>query len=121
MNTKTFHMPKLVFALALALVLGGAFAGSALAQLDQSHASAGVSCADCHGDQAQREPVAMLKCLECHDTKDVAEATAELKPTNPHNNRHYGTETNCNYCHHQHQKSENFCTPCHLRFTFDVP
>ncbi len=121
MNTKTFHMPKLVFALALALVLGGAFAGSALAQLDQSHASAGVSCADCHGDQTQREPVAMLKCLECHDTKDVAEATAELKPTNPHNNRHYGTETNCNYCHHQHQKSENFCTPCHLRFTFDVP
>ncbi len=125
MNTKTFHLPKLVFALALALTLGGAFAGRVLAaeavQLDQFHASNGVVCADCHGDQAQREPVPMIKCLECHDTKEVAAATAELKPTNPHNNRHYGTETNCNYCHHQHRASENFCTPCHLRFEFVVP
>jgi len=125
MNTKTFHMPKLVFALVLTLVLGGAFAGSALAaeavQLDQFHASKGVACVDCHGDQAQREPVPMVKCLECHDTKEVAAATADLKPTNPHNNRHYSTETNCNYCHHQHRKSENFCTPCHLRFEFVVP
>ncbi len=120
MKTTTIHM--LVFAFAFTLLLGATSALAADAvQLDQFHAQQGVTCNDCHGDQAERQPVAMIKCLECHDTADVAEATAELKPTNPHNNRHYGTETNCNYCHHQHQKSENFCTPCHLRFTFDVP
>lgn len=121
MKTKTMHMLVFVFAVAL---LGGAFAGSVLAadvQLDQFHASNGVTCNDCHGDQAKREPVAMIKCLDCHDTAAVAKATADLEPTNPHDNRHYSTETNCNYCHHQHRQSENFCTPCHLRFDFDVP
>ena len=125
MNTKTLHIYTLVFALALILVLGGVFASSAFAaeviQLDQFHASKGVTCADCHGENNQREAVPMIKCLECHDTKDVAAATADLKPTNPHNNRHYGTETDCNYCHHQHKKSENFCLPCHVRFHFVVP
>ncbi len=118
MKIKTMHMLALAFALVL---LCGASVMAADVQLDQAHFSKGVTCNDCHGEQAQRAPVPMIKCLECHDTKDVAEATAKLQPSNPHNNRHYGTETNCNYCHHQHQKSENFCTPCHLRFTFDVP
>lgn len=122
---KTLYMDKFVFALALTLLLVGASASVAFAadavQLDQFHAGKGVSCADCHGDNNQRVAVPMIKCLECHDTKEVAEATADLKPANPHNNRHYGTETNCNYCHHQHQKSENFCIPCHLRFDFVVP
>ena len=125
MNTKTLHMHKLVFALALLLILGGAFAGGVFAkdamQLDQFHASQGVTCADCHGADNQREAVPMIKCLDCHDTKEVAKATANLQPTNPHNNRHFATETNCNYCHHQHRKSENYCTPCHLRFKFVVP
>lgn len=118
---KAISMYKLVFALALALALGGgAFAADAT-QLDQFHAGKGVSCADCHGDDNQRAAVPMIKCLECHDTKDVAKATADLKPTNPHDNRHFSTETDCNYCHHQHKPSENFCTPCHLRFEFVVP
>ena len=125
MNTKTQHIHKIVFVLALTLALAGVFAGGAFAadaiQLDQFHAGKGVACADCHGNNNQREAVPMIKCLECHDTKEVAQATADLKPTNPHNNRHYSTETNCNYCHHQHKKSENFCTPCHLRFDFIVP
>ncbi|PLY05433.1 MAG: flavodoxin [Desulfuromonas sp.] len=123
MNTNIKN--KLVFALALTLLLGGLFAGGAVAadgvQLDQFHASQGVACADCHGADNQREAVPMIKCLECHDTKAVAAATADLQPTNPHDNRHFSTETDCNYCHHQHQKSENFCTPCHLRFEFVVP
>jgi len=122
---KTRYMHKLVFALTLALLFGGAFVSGAFAadavQLDQFHAAKGVSCADCHGEDNQREAVPMIKCLACHDTKDVAKATAKLKPTNPHDNRHFSTETDCNYCHHQHQPSENFCTPCHLRFEFDVP
>lgn len=125
MNMKTQHICKIIFAIALTLALGGAFAGGAFAadavQLDQFHASKGIACVDCHDENDQREAVPMVKCIECHDTKDVAKATADLKPTNPHDNRHYGTETNCNYCHHQHTKSENFCTPCHLRFDFDTP
>lgn len=89
--------------------------------LDQFHAGMDVTCADCHGDDVQRQPVPMVKCLECHDTKDLAEKTAAVEPTNPHENRHYGTEADCNLCHHQHRKSENFCLPCHVRFDLDVP
>lgn len=47
--------------------------------------------------------------------------TADIKPTDPHKNRHYNTEADCNLCHHQHGKSENFCLPCHDRFNFHVP
>lgn len=122
---KTRYMKKLVPALALALISGVVSVSGSLAaadvQLDQFHAGKGVSCSDCHGDNNQREAVPMIKCLECHDTKDVAKATAQLKPSNPHDNRHFSTETDCNYCHHQHKASENFCTPCHLRFEFKVP
>jgi hypothetical protein len=46
---------------------------------------------------------------------------SNAKPRNPHENRHYGTEADCNLCHHQHKKSENFCLPCHQRFDFVVP
>lgn len=125
MNTLAFHKQKLASSLVIVLFFGGLFVGSAFAgdtvQLDQFHASQGVACVDCHGDDNQREAVAMMTCLECHNTKDLAAATANVQPTNPHNNRHYGTETDCNYCHHQHRASENFCTPCHLRFDFKVP
>lgn len=89
--------------------------------LDQYHASRDVACADCHGENTQRQTVPMVKCLECHDTAELAEKTAGIKPTNPHKNRHYDTEADCNLCHHQHRKSENFCLPCHARFDFVVP
>ncbi|MBW2098891.1 MAG: cytochrome c3 family protein [Deltaproteobacteria bacterium] len=32
---------------------------------------------------------------------------------NPHNSPHYGADLDCNFCHHQHSKSENFCAQCH--------
>ena len=125
MKTKNMHIYTFFFALALTLILGGAFTRSAFASdailLDQFHAGKGVTCADCHGDNNQRKAVPMIKCLECHDTKELAKETADVKPTNPHKNRHYGTETDCNYCHHQHRKSQNFCLPCHPRFDFVVP
>lgn len=90
-------------------------------QLDEFHADNDVTCADCHGDDNQRKAVPMIKCLECHDTTELAEKTADYKPTNPHKNRHYNTEADCNLCHQQHQKSKNFCLPCHDRFDFIVP
>ncbi len=124
MKTKTLHMPKFLFAMALTIFLGASMASAVMAadqQLDALHAGSDVTCDDCHAGSDQRDAVPMIKCLECHDTAALAEETADLKPTNPHKNRHYSTETDCNLCHHQHEKSENFCLPCHVRFDFKVP
>ncbi len=125
MNTKTSYIKKFAFVLAFTFSLGGFLTGGIVvteaALLDEMHASNGISCDDCHDYAGQRQAVPMIKCLDCHDTKALAEATADAAQTNPHENRHYGTEADCNYCHHQHHKSKNFCTPCHLRFDFEVP
>jgi hypothetical protein len=123
------HLQKLLaaaIALFLSFVLAGAVhaAGSANASgegLGKLHAASGVKCADCHGNVKKPQPVAMEKCLTCHgDTTALAEKTANVKPRNPHESRHYGTEADCNLCHHQHRKSENFCLDCHNRFDFKV-
>jgi hypothetical protein len=86
------------------------------------HAERGVTCVQCHGKATKKEAVPMAQCLGCHgETKDLAARTAKVKPTNPHENRHFGTEADCNRCHHEHAKSENLCLDCHLRFGFKVP
>ncbi len=90
-------------------------------QLDQVHSLAGVKCASCHVAAARSAPVRMETCQTCHASAALASKTAEFKPTNPHNNPHYGTETDCNLCHHQHQASVNDCSGCHTRFDFKVP
>jgi len=80
-----------------------------------------VQCSQCHGNTKHYAPVAMNKCLSCHgDTKELAKKTADVKPHNPHESRHYGTEADCNLCHHQHEKSVNHCGECHP-FRFVVP
>jgi Cytochrome c3 len=88
--------------------------------LAAKHAANGVACKSCH-ETKKPQPVAMTKCLTCHDTKTVAQRTAAVQPTNPHNSRHFGTEADCNACHHQHRKSESLCADCHTRFNFKVP
>lgn len=118
-------------AIAVSTVLVGLSVSVALAansanmpqgELGKLHAEKGVQCADCHGRDEKPQAASMLKCLDCHgETSKLAEATANVKPNNPHENRHYGTEADCNLCHHQHKKSENFCLPCHPRFAFNVP
>lgn len=85
------------------------------------HTQNGVKCADCHGKAKKPAPVEMDRCVTCHDTKELAAKTANVQPQNPHENRHYGTELDCNKCHHQHKKSENFCLQCHPTFKFAVP
>ncbi|HSD42833.1 MAG TPA: cytochrome c3 family protein [Burkholderiales bacterium] len=45
--------------------------------------------------------------------------SAELK--NPHNSPHYGRDADCNLCHHQHAKSENYCAQYHEKWAFKVP
>lgn len=85
------------------------------------HALRGIKCEQCHGKVKKPEPVEMAKCVACHGaTAKLAEKTANVKPHNPHQSPHYGTDADCNLCHHQHAKSENLCAQCH-KFDFVVP
>jgi hypothetical protein len=95
--------------------LTGKFPGS------HTHMLSGVNCVACHGKTKQPEEVAMEKCVACHgSTAKLAEKTKDVKPTNPHTSPHYGTELDCNLCHKQHAKSENYCAQCH-KFDYKVP
>ena len=116
---------------ALAALLSTFLAGAVHAQdtlvsngpLGSLHAKEGVGCGKCHGKAKKTEPVSMETCLGCHgdgDSKALAALTVNAKPMNPHENRHFGTETDCNLCHHQHVKSVNYCQDCHPRFDFKV-
>ena len=130
MKNKTLHGAGVLFAIVLAMLLWGvpgsgvSVAGmekKPIGNLDEFHADNDVTCAGCHDGAEKKAAVEMSKCLECHDTTALAEKTAAVSPTNPHENRHYSTEADCNLCHHQHKPSENFCLPCHARFDFQVP
>lgn len=81
--------------------------------LTHMHLLNGVTCADCHENPNSAKPLTTAQCLSCHGTfEEVADATKDLDP-NPHNSPHYGTGMDCDLCHHQHSKSENFCAQCH--------
>jgi hypothetical protein len=88
--------------------------------LSHVHQLQGVTCKKCHGDVRDPEPVEFKQCLTCHDMDKVSAATASVKPTNPHASPHYGKNADCNLCHHQHDKSENYCSQCH-KFDFRLP
>ena len=97
------------------MALDGKMPGSHVHQLG------GVNCAACHGKTGKPEALAMEKCVSCHgSTAKLAEKTAKVKPENPHTSPHYGTDLDCNLCHHQHARSENYCNQCHS-FNFKVP
>jgi hypothetical protein len=95
--------------------LAGKVPGSHLHQLS------GVGCVQCHGNVKKPTEVAHEKCMSCHDTTKLAEKSASVKPKNPHNSPHYGKDADCNLCHHQHAKSENYCAQCHEKWEFKVP
>ena len=83
--------------------------------LSHMHALEGVSCADCHGS-GDKCAVGTEKCLECHESGEaVAKLTApkDKVHNNPHDSPHYGTDLDCEMCHHAHAKSENYCSQCH--------
>lgn len=85
------------------------------------HALRGIKCAMCHGQTKTPEPVEMNQCVACHGaTAKLAEKTKDIKPNNPHSSPHYGTDLDCNLCHHQHARSGNYCLQCH-KFDFVVP
>ena len=71
-----------------------------------------VSCSDCHAEKPFAR-VGTDTCLGCHDSfETVVQNTASMEH-NPHGSPHYGTEVDCDMCHHMHTKSENLCQQCH--------
>jgi hypothetical protein len=81
--------------------------------LGHIHFLNGVSCTECHNSLKEARPLATDDCLGCHESREkMAEATSALDP-NPHNSPHYGTSLDCDLCHRQHGRSENFCAQCH--------
>jgi len=71
-----------------------------------------LNCNDCHLTQTPKR-LTTKQCLSCHGSfEEVAEATKHLDP-DPHNSPHYGSELDCDLCHHEHSVSENFCAQCH--------
>ena len=88
--------------------------------LSHTHQLAGVTCRSCHDNPRKAKPAKSTTCLTCHPGESISAATAQVKPRNPHDSPHYGKESDCNLCHHQHEKSENFCSQCHA-FKFKVP
>lgn len=89
--------------------------------LQHVHLLSGVTCDKCHVDVKKPEPVPAKVCTSCHEPAKVAAVTAELDPTNPHDSPHYGQDSDCNLCHHQHKKSANDCEQCHSEYEFKVP
>ena len=99
------------------------FAGALKGKMPGSHLHAfrNVPCAGCHGQEKKPAPVAKSQCLVCHGSAaKVALKTQNTKPNNPHDSPHYGTQLDCNFCHRQHAKSEDYCAQCH-KFNFVVP
>lgn len=88
--------------------------------LSHVHLLSGVGCSKCHSDPKKPEPAAAKTCTACHEPAKVAAATAEVKPNNPHDSPHYGQNSDCNLCHHEHKKSTNDCAQCHS-FPFHAP
>ncbi len=89
--------------------------------LGHIHMLKGITCEKCHGKAKKQAALTMAQCVACHGSTDkLAEKTAKVKPENPHTSPHYGTSLDCNVCHHQHGKSENFCSQCH-NFKYKVP
>ncbi len=88
--------------------------------LSHVHLLSGVGCGKCHSDLTKPEPVAATTCTTCHEPAKVAAASADVKPANPHDSPHYGQNSDCNLCHHEHAKSTNDCAQCHS-FNFHVP
>jgi Cytochrome c3 len=81
--------------------------------LSHKHKMEGMSCNDCHKEPAPYTAVSSNVCQGCHnDTKALFEAAKEVA-VNPHFSPHDGKIPDCNKCHHQHKKSENYCSGCH--------
>lgn len=87
--------------------------------LDNLHAKASLSCANCHGKDMPKldSTVTNAKCLDCHGPIDqLAQKSepADFKDRNPHRS-HLG-EIDCTVCHKAHSESKIYCLQCHVKF-----
>jgi hypothetical protein len=86
--------------------------------LADKHKAAGISCEGCHKENPPKERVLAAVCTKCHgDQAKVAEQTQKVIP-NPHES-HLGN-VKCEFCHHAHKRSEDYCGTCH-DFSYQVP
>jgi len=86
--------------------------------LADKHNTAGIACEDCHKENSPKDQVPTAICIKCHgDQAKIAERTREIIP-NPHDS-HLGN-LKCEFCHHIHKPSENYCMSCH-DFDYKVP
>ena len=99
----------------LALIVPPATGADLLAD---KHASAGVTCANCHKKVPPLGPEGAGACVGCHgDLLKVAERT-QKRTHNPHDS--HQSDLDCDACHHAHKPSVDGCIPCH-QFGFRVP
>lgn len=93
------------------------------AYIDNLHAKAFISCANCHGKElpVPDATVENKKCLECHGPMDqLAKKTepTEFKDRNPHKS-HLG-DVACTVCHKAHSESKVYCLSCHQKFEMKI-
>jgi fumarate reductase flavoprotein subunit len=106
------RVTRAIAAVCVMVALAGAFAAGATAnEIKGAHGRAGLTCTNCHGDDATPSRPAMSVCLGCHVSYDaIAAKTAHLEP-NPHKS-HQG-ELRCTYCHSAHDTPKLYCNECH--------
>jgi fumarate reductase flavoprotein subunit len=94
------------------VVLAAGFAVSGAAQeIKGAHGRVGLTCANCHGDEATPGRPAMSVCLGCHVSYEAIAAKTEHLQPNPHKS-HQG-ELRCTYCHSGHDTPKLYCNECH--------
>ena len=111
-------MKKLVVIAMAALFTAGAYAADVAIPTSAKHKQ---DCTMCHQDGFK--PVPTEKCLTCHADINKGSYTLANGKENPHVSIHYLPETvDCNLCHREHGKSQNFCQACHADgLGFKVP
>ena len=111
-------MKKLVVLAAAALLSASVLAAPAAMPTSVKHK---LDCAMCHQDGFK--PVEADKCLTCHADIRKGEPILANNKANPHVSIHYMSETiDCNLCHREHTKSQNYCQACHADgLGFKVP
>ena len=111
-------MKKLVVIAMAALFTAGAYAADVAIPTSAKHKQ---DCTMCHQDGFK--PVPTEKCLTCHADINKGSYTLANGKENPHVSIHYLPETvDCNLCHREHGKSQNYCQACHADgLGFKVP
>ncbi len=97
-----------VLLLALAVAAGPA---RAVQPVTGPHATAAVSCKDCHGQDNPDSRAPMSNCFACHESYEAVAKRTESMHHNPHKS-HLGN-VRCDNCHKPHGNDIMYCNECH--------